>query len=76
MACERGSAEDIYEQLKALLDEYKAWNSVRMIISDTIAENTGHKSGTVVRFQKQFREKGLKEAQFVGCQHDILDLIL
>jgi len=76
LACESGSAVDIFVPLQALLDEYNAWNSVRMIISDTTAVNTGRKSGIVVRLQRQFREKGLEQPQFIGCQHHVLDLIL
>ena len=76
LACKSGSAEDIFVQLQALLDEYNAWNSITMIVSDTTAVNTGRKSGIVVRLQRQFREKGLEEPQFIGCQHHVLDLIL
>lgn len=76
LACKSGSAEDIFVPLQALLDEYNAWNCVRMIVSDTTAVNTGRKSGIVIRLQREFREKGLEEPQFIGCQHHVLDLIL
>ena len=65
-ACESGAAEDIFIPLQALLDEYNAWRSVKMIISDTTAVNTGHQN-SVVRLQRQFRQKGLEEPQFIGC---------
>jgi hypothetical protein len=47
-----------------------------MIISDTTAVNTGHQNGVVARLQRQCRQKGLDEPQFIGCQHYILDLVL
>lgn len=76
LACKSGSAEDIFIPMQALLDEYNAWRNVKMIISDTTAVNTGRRSGVVVRLQRQFRQKGLEEPQFIGCQHHILDLVL
>ena len=76
LACESGSSEDIFIPIQALLDEYNAWRSIKMIISDTTVVNTGHQSGVVVRLQRQFRQKGLEEPQFIGCQHHILDLVL
>lgn len=76
LSCKSGSAEDIFSPMKALLNEYDAWKSVKMIISDTTAVNTGHHSGVIVRLQRQFKEMGLKEPQYIGCQHHILDLIL
>lgn len=76
LACESGSANDIFVPLPVLLDEYNAWNSMQMIISDTTAVNTSKKSGIVIRLQRQFRQKGLPYPQFIGCQHHVLDLIL
>jgi len=76
LACSSGSAEDIFTPMKALLDEYDAWRSVKMIISDTTAVNTGHQSGVIIRLQRQFKQLGLEEPQYIGCQHHILDLIL
>ena len=46
--------------LQDLLDEYSAWNSIQMIISDTTAVNTGRKNGVVARLQRTFLDKGLK----------------
>ena len=76
LACNSGSAEDIFIPLQALLEEFSARRSVKMIISDTTAVNTGHKNGVVARLQKQFRKKGLEKPQFIGCQHHILDQVL
>ena len=39
--CKNGSAEEISEQIKIVLDE---WNKIRMIICDTTAVNSGPKS--------------------------------
>ena len=77
LACDSGSAENIFIPLQALLDEYTAWRSVKMIISDTAAVNTCHRNGVVARLQRQFRQKGLDEPQFIiGCQPHIFDLVL
>lgn len=58
-----------------MLDEYNAWNSVRMIVSDMTTVNTGRKSGVVIRRQT-ISKNGLEEPQFIICLHDVLDLIL
>lgn len=76
LACDSGNSADIYKQLQDLLDEYSAWNSIQMIISDTTAVNTGRKNGVVVKLQRTFRYKGFNEPQYIGCQHHILDLVL
>src|SRR6218665_3731622 len=75
LACDSGSAETIFIPLQALLDEYNAWRSVKMIISDTAAVNKPTK-WCCCRLQRQFRPKGLDEPQFIGCQHHPLDLVL
>src|SRR6218665_3817405 len=54
LTCDSGSAENIFIPLQALLDEYNAWRSVKLIISDTTAVNTGHRNGVVARLQRQF----------------------
>src|SRR6218665_33855 len=76
LACDSGSVENIFIQLQALLDEYNARRSVKMIISDTTTVNTGHRNSVVAGLQRQFRQKGPDEPQFIDCQHHILDLIL
>ena len=76
LACDSGTSADIYTPLHDLLDEYNAWNSIQMIISDTTAVNTGRKNGVVARLQRTFREKGFEEPQYISCQHHILDLVL
>ena len=76
LACSGGSAADIYVPLVALIDEFSAWKSIKMIVSDTTAVNTGRKGGIVVKLQRAFQEKGFDEPQFIGCQHHIVDLVL
>lgn len=76
LACDSGSSSDIYKPLKDLLDEYNAWNSIKMVICDTTSVNTGKKNGVVARLQRTFRDKGFDEPQYIGCQHHILDLVL
>ena len=74
--CNSRSAESIFIPLQAQLDEYNTWRSVKRIISNDIAVNTGHKKGFVTRLQRQFRQKGLDEPQFIDCQQHIFDLVL
>ncbi|CAI9719392.1 Hypothetical predicted protein [Octopus vulgaris] len=47
-----------------------------MIGADTTSVNTGKRNGIVIQLQKLFAQKGLKEPQFIGCQHHILDRVL
>ena len=76
LVCDSGSSANIYKALQDLLDDYNAWNSIQMIISDITAVNTGGKNGVVAKLQKTFRDKGFDEPQYIGCQHHILDLVL
>ena len=39
----KGSSKAIFEEIKTLMDEYDAWKSIKMIICDTTAVNTGKK---------------------------------
>jgi len=74
--CKSGSSKDIYDALEKVLDEYDAWSSIRMIVCDTTAVNTGRSNGVVSRIQRTMNEKGLDAPQYIGCQHHILDRIL
>lgn len=74
--CKSGSSKDIYDALEKVIDEYDAWSSIRMIVCDTTAVNTGRANGVVVRLQRTMNEKGLDVPQYIGCQHHILDRIL
>lgn len=74
--CKSGSADDIFLPMVTLLNEFEAWSSIKMIISDTTAVNTGKNNGVVKRLKNEFRKRGFLEPQFIGCQHHILDLIL
>ena len=47
-----------------------------MIVTDTTAVNTGKKNGVVVILQRQQKLLNLPVAQYVGCQHHVLDRIL
>ena len=76
LTCESGSANDIRKPLEMLLDEYDAWSSIKMIISDTTRVNTGCSSGVVAQLNQCFENKGFNKPQFIGCQHHILDTIL
>ena len=50
--CKNGSSRAIFEEIKTLMDKYDAWKSIKMIICDTTAVNTGKENGVVVKFQK------------------------
>lgn len=71
-----GKAQSIAEGLETVLDEFRLWGSVKMLISDTTSVNTGRKSGVVVRLQRMFAEKGHDKPHFVSCQHHVLDRVL
>ena len=74
--CKSGSSQDIYDALEKVIDEYDAWSSIKMIICDTTAVNTGRSNGVVVKIQREMTGKGLDMPQYIGCQHHILDRIL
>lgn len=74
--CKSGSSQDIYDALEKVIDEYDAWSSIKMIICDTTAVNTGRSNGVVARIQRAMNGKGLDMPQYIGCQHHILDRIL
>jgi len=71
-----GKGETIFTGIKAILDEYELWNSIKLIITDTTAANTGQSRGAVTRLQNHFADIGLPKPLFIGCQHHILDTIL
>ncbi|MEJ2259197.1 MAG: hypothetical protein P8X78_01580 [Nitrosopumilaceae archaeon] len=71
-----GKAETIAQGIADILDEYKLWNSIQMIVADTTSVNTGRKNGVVVKLKQMFSDKGISKPQFIGCQHHILDRIL
>ena len=74
--CESGSAQDIYNGLEEILNEFDAWHSIKMIICDTTAVNTGRINGVIVKIQRKMRDRGCDIPQYIGCQHHILDRIL
>lgn len=74
--CKSGSSEDVYHALEEIIEEYNAWSSIKMIICDTTAVNTGRLNGVVARIQRTMVGKGLQMPQYIGCQHHVLDRIL
>lgn len=71
-----GRAEDIYNEIKNVIDNYNSWRSIKMIVCDTTPVNSGPKNGIVARLQREFQVKDLGSPQYIGCQHHILDLII
>ena len=71
-----GKDKTIFDGIKAKLDEYDLWSSIKIIVSDTAAANTGKCLGTVTRLQNHFGDIGQEKPVFNGCQHHILDTIL
>jgi len=65
---ENGKGETIFNGIKTVLDEYKLWPSIKMIVSDTTAANTGKSLGTVTLLQKHFQDIGLEKAE-IGRAH-------
>ena len=71
-----GSYRAIFEEIKTLMDEYDAWKSIKTIVCNIAAVNTGKENGVLVKFQKAMSEKGYEKPQFIACQHHILNLVL
>ena len=55
--CEGGSAEKIFLGMKQLIDESDAWKSIKMMVCDTTAVNTGHKNGVIARLIENLLRK-------------------
>ena len=53
LKCKSGSAQNIFNELEQLLNEFAAWSNIKMIISDTTSVNTGRLNGIVVKLQKK-----------------------
>ena len=71
-----GKGKTIFDGIKAILDEYNLWSSIKMIVSDTTAATTGKSLGAVTLLQNHFEHIGQEKPVFIGCQHHILDTIL
>ena len=71
-----GKGKTIFDWKKAILEEYDLWSSIRIIVSDTTAANTGKCLGAVTRLQNHFEDIGQEKPVFIRCQHHILDTIL
>ena len=76
LTLENSRAQTIAMDIKDILDYFELWASIKMIVTDTTAVNTGRKNGVVVILQLQQKLLNLPVAQYVGCQHHVLDLIL
>jgi len=70
-----GKAESIANGISDVIDEYKLWGSINMILADATNVNTGKQSGVVVRLQRMFNSRGHQAPQFISCQHHVLDRI-
>ncbi|CAI9726985.1 Hypothetical predicted protein [Octopus vulgaris] len=68
-----GKADPVVKGIRAVLNGYNLWNCIKMIVADTMSVNTGKRNGIVIQLQRLFAQKGLKEPQFIGCQHHVLD---
>ena len=71
-----GKGKTIFDGTKVILDECNPWSSIKMIVSDTTAANTGKSLGAVTLLQNHFEHNGQEKPVFIGCQHHILDTIL
>ena len=71
-----GKGKTIVDGIKAMLDEYNLWSSIKIIVSDTTVANTGKCLGAVTRLQNHFEDIGREKPVFIECQHHILDTIL
>ena len=71
-----GKGKTISDAIAEIIEEYRAWPYIKMLISDSTNANTGRKKGVITLLQTMFFEKGFPRPQFIGCQHHALDLIL
>lgn len=76
LALINGKGETIFNGIKTVLDEYKLWPAIKLIISDTTSANTGKSVGAVTRLQNHFVKLGLDKPLYIGCQHHVLDTLL
>ncbi|CAI9726006.1 Hypothetical predicted protein [Octopus vulgaris] len=53
----KGKADTVVKGTTAVLDEYKLWNCVKMIVADTNV-NTGKRHGIVIQLLRLFAQKG------------------
>ena len=67
LKCKSGSAQNIFNKLEQLLNEFAAWSNIKMIISDTTSVNTGRLNGIVVKLQKKMSEMGLEKHSSLGA---------
>ena len=56
-----GKSRTIIDGIKAMLDEYDLWTSIKMIVSETTAANTGKCVGAGTRLQNHFEDFGQKK---------------
>ena len=54
--CKSPSSNDIFSEIKGILNNYDAWQSIAMIVADTTAVNTGRLNGVVVRIQNDMEK--------------------
>ena len=71
-----GKGKTIFDGIKAVLDEYNLWSSIKMIVADPTAANTGKSLGAVTLLQNHFEHFGQEKPVFIAYQHHILDTIL
>lgn len=76
LRCKSGSAKEIFGEIKKTLDQFDAWKNIAMIICDTTNVNTGCRNGVVKQIQQSILNFGFLKAQYIGCQHHVLDLLI
>ena len=59
-----------------MLDEYKLWPAIKIIISDTTSANTEKSADAITHLQKHFVKLGLDKPLYIRCQHHVLKIIL
>ena len=61
-----GKGKTIFDGIKAMIDEYDLWSSIKIIVSDTTAANTGKCLSAVTRLQNHFEDIGQEKPVFIG----------
>ena len=61
-----GKGETIFNGIKTVLDEYKLWLAIKLVISDKTSANTGKSLGAVTLLQKHFVKLGLDKLLYIN----------
>lgn len=71
-----GKSATIFNGILEVIEKFDLLDSIKVIICDTTAVNTGKRNGIVSKLQNYYISKGKIPPQYISCQHHVLDLVL